>query len=308
MQFDVVGVGNPVYDTIVTPRIKTNGRVLSGCSTNACLAAKRLGMKKVGLVGCIGHDFAQRFSSDMANYGVDAEIEEGTETGGFHLIYGNDGNRTLDVLGVAGNISPNNFPEKFLDSEFILIGPVLGEVSLELIQHIRASSSATIFLDPQGLIRIISENKRIIHACNTVEFKKVVESVDFVKPNEYEIETITGERDPVVALRTLQNLGEAIPIVTLAERGSLLLHGDRLYRVPPYATNAIDATGAGDVYAGSFITEYQRTSNLADAALFASAAASMKVEQVGPDFHLALEEVEKRKEVIRDKLTAESYL
>ncbi len=305
LQYDLVGVGNPVYDIIVTPRIKTNGRVLSGCSTNACLAAKRLGMKKVGLEGCIGRDFAQRFSSDMASYGVEAEVNEGEETGGFHLLYGDDGNRTLDVLGVAGKLSAKNFPEKFLDSKYILIGPILGEVSLELVQHIRDSSSATIFLDPQGLIRTIGQNNRIVHTCNATEFKKVVELVDFVKPNEYEIETITGEKDPVHALRRLQGFGEAIPIVTLAERGSLVLDGDRLYRIPPYATSAVDPTGAGDVYAGAFITEYQRTANLAEAALFASAAASIKVEQVGPDFHLALEDVEKRKKVIRDKLTAE---
>ncbi len=262
-------------------------------------------MKKVGLVGCIGQDFARRFSRDMAGYGVEVEINEGAETGGFHLVYGDDGNRTLDVLGVAGELSPKHFPEKFLDSKFILIGPVLGEVSLELIQHIRGSSSATIFLDPQGLIRTIGEDNRIVHTCNATDFKKVVELMDFVKPNEYEIKTITGEKDPVRALRRLREFGEAIPIVTLAERGSLLLDDDRLYRIPPYATSAVDPTGAGDVYAGAFITEYQRTSDLAEAALFASAAASLKVEQVGPDFHLALEGVQKRKETIRCQLTAE---
>ena len=46
--FDLVGIGNPVYDMIITPSVKTDGRVLSGCSTNACLAAKRLGLRKVG--------------------------------------------------------------------------------------------------------------------------------------------------------------------------------------------------------------------------------------------------------------------
>ena len=306
LQYDLVGVGNPVYDIIVTPRVKTNGRVLSGCSTNACLAARRLGLGKVGLVGCIGQDFASRFSRDMAGYGVEAVISEGAETGGFHLVYGDDGNRTLDVLGVAGKILPKNVPEKFLDSRFILIGPILGEVSLELIEYIRGSSSATLFLDPQGLIRTIGEDKRIIHRCNATEFKKVVELVDFVKPNEYEIETITGVKDPVRALRRLQEFGEAIPIVTLAERGSLLLDGSKLYRIPPYATSAVDPTGAGDVYAGAFIIEYSRSADLAEAALFGSAAASMKVEQVGPDFQLRLGDVELRKKVIRDRLSAEA--
>ncbi len=306
MQYDLVGIGNPVYDIIVTPRSKTNGRVLSGCSTNACLAAKRLGMKKVGLVGCIGQDFAQRFSDDIRKYEIEARMNPSHETGGFELIYDENGNRTLDVLGEAGKITPKNFPKGFLDSQFILIGPILDEVNLELIRFIRFSSSATIFLDPQGLIRIIGENRRIVHASNKDEFKKILGLVDFVKPNEPEIVTITGVQDPLLALRQLRNWGTALPIVTLAERGSMLLDGDKLCRIPPYPTQAIDPTGAGDVYAGSFLTEFQRSCSLVDAAIFASAAASIMVEQVGPDFHLALEQVEKRKEAIRGQLTVES--
>lgn len=305
MRFDIVGVGNPVYDVIVTPWSKTNGRVLSGCSTNACLAAKKLGVKKVGLVGCIGKDFAQTFSRDMKRHDIEANIDmSGAETGGFHLIYDEKGNRTLDVLGVAGKIGPSNFPKEFLDSRFILIGPILGEVDIELIQFLRSKSSATIFLDPQGLVRKIGDDGRIVHSCDRDAIRRIIEVVDFVKPNEQEIETITGEKDPLVGLQRLQSMGSAVPIVTLAERGSLLLDGDKLYRVPPFATtHAIDPTGAGDVYAGSFITEYTRTANLSEAALFASAAASIMVEQIGPDFGLALKDVQERKETICGHLT-----
>lgn len=308
MRFDIVGVGNPVYDVIVTPWSKTNGRVLSGCSTNACLAAKKLGVKKVGLVGCIGKDFAQTFSRDMKRHDIEANIDmSGAETGGFHLIYDEKGNRTLDVLGVAGKIGPSNFPKEFLDSRFILIGPILGEVDIELIQFLRSKSSATIFLDPQGLVRKIGDDGRIVHSCDRDAIRRIIEVVDFVKPNEQEIETITGEKDPLVGLQRLQSMGHAVPIVTLAERGSLLLDGDKLYRVPPFATtHAIDPTGAGDVYAGSFITEYTRTANLSEAALFASAAASIMVEQIGPDFGLALKDVQERKETICGHLTVQT--
>lgn len=305
LRFDLVGIGNPVYDIIVTPWTKTKGRVLSGCSTNACLAAKRLGLKRVGLVGCIGQDFARRFTDDMKEFHLESRMEAGgTETGGFHLIYDEDGNRTLDVLGVAGRVTPGNFPNDFLDAEFLLVGPILGEVDLELIRFLRFSSSARIFLDPQGLIRIIGKDKRIVHRRND-EFSKIGELVDFVKPNEHESETITGEKDAVLALQRLRGLSMGVPIVTLAERGSLLLNGDKLYRIPPYPTHAVDPTGAGDVYAGSFITEYRRSGSLSEAALFASAAASIMVEQSGPDFKMPLDKVQERKEAIRGRLTVE---
>ncbi len=305
--FDVVGIGNPVYDIIVTPWAKTDGRVLSGCSINACLAAKRLGVKKVGLVGCIGQDFARRFSRDIDSYGVEATMDTtGKQTGGFHLIYNENGNRTLDILGVANKITVENFPEKFLDSRFFLIGPILGEIDLELIEYIRSSSSGKLFLDPQGIIRVVGDDKRVIHRCNMSVFEKISRLVDFIKPNEHESETITNEKDPVLALKRLRELGAPVPIVTLGERGSLVLDGETLYRIPAYVTRAIDPTGAGDVYAGSFIMEYMRGGNLVEAALFASAAASIKVEQVGPNFRMSLKNVRERREGIRGRLITES--
>jgi sugar/nucleoside kinase (ribokinase family) len=306
LRFDLVGVGNPVYDTIVTPVIRSDGRVLSGCSTNACLAAKKLGMQNVGLMGRVGKDFANRFHSDMERYGISANPDaDSEETGGFHLIYDNTGNRTLDVIGVAGKITPANFPDAFLESKFILIGPILGEVDLHLVKFIKESSSAKIFLDPQGLIRTIGPDKRVIHQCNEVTFCKIAQLVDFVKPNEPESETITGKKNPLDALQRLAELSKGVPIITLAERGSLLLEGHKLYRIPAFGTNAIDPTGAGDVYAGSFVVELDHTGSVVEAALFASAAASIMVEQVGPDFKMTRREVETRREVIRSRLVTE---
>jgi sugar/nucleoside kinase (ribokinase family) len=304
--FDMVGVGNPVYDTIVTPLSRTDGRVLSGCSTNACLAAKRLGLARVGLIGCIGQDYSMRFQGDMRKYGIEASVDASSrETGGFHLIYDSRGDRTLDVLGIAGKIGPRNIPDEFLRSRFFLIGPIMGEVDLELINFLRSSTSGKIFLDPQGLVRLLGPDKRVIHQCNQDEFSKIAKLVDFVKPNEPESETITIEKDPSLALRRLREMGAIVPIVTLAERGSLLLDGDILYRIPAFSTRAIDPTGAGDVYAGSFITEFMRGGRLVDAALYASAAASLMVEQVGPEFQMPQRTVEERRDCIRGRLTTE---
>ncbi|HYB67454.1 MAG TPA: PfkB family carbohydrate kinase [Candidatus Acidoferrales bacterium] len=306
--FDLVGIGNPVYDSIVTPLSKTKGRVLSGCSTNACLASKRLGSHRVGLVGSVGPDYATRFRDDMRRYGIEAKVDATSkETGGFHLVYDSRGDRTLDVLGVARSITKDNFSPEFLQSRFTLIGPILGEVDLPLIQFLRSSTSSRLFLDPQGLVRSIGSDKRVIHECDVEEFRRIANLVDFVKPNEHESETITQEVDPLLALRRLSQMGARVPIITLAERGSLLLDGDRLHRIPAYPTEALDPTGAGDVYAGSFITELQRCGDLVEAALFASAAASIMVEQVGPDFRLVRKEVDERKEAIRDRLITETF-
>ncbi|MHC1628015.1 MAG: ribokinase, partial [Candidatus Nezhaarchaeales archaeon] len=63
--FDVIAVGNPVYDVVKTPFVESLGRVLSGCSVNAALTAKKLGMKKVAVVGCIGGDYKKHFINEL---------------------------------------------------------------------------------------------------------------------------------------------------------------------------------------------------------------------------------------------------
>src|SRR5690606_10422335 len=59
----IVAFGNPVYDYIKTPHITTGERVLSGGSTNSCLALTRLG-RSTALVGRVGDDYAARFVDD----------------------------------------------------------------------------------------------------------------------------------------------------------------------------------------------------------------------------------------------------
>lgn len=289
--YDLVAIGNPVYDEITTPYTRTAGRVLSGCSTNACLAAKRLGMGKVALIGRVGADYRQRFTDDMTRYGIELPpVPVSSQTGGFRLVYDQQGNRTLDVLGLADPIGPTVIPEACLRAKAILFGPILNEVDLALVAHVKTNSDAELFLDPQGLTRTLGSTGRIAHASNP-EVDAVIQSVGFVKPNEVEAVVLTGVSEPAAAAKWLVDLGANVGIVTLAERGSVVYDGHVLYRIPAFRTFAKDPTGAGDVYIGAFITRYLRGGGIRDSALFASAAASLKVEHSGPAFPLTCRQV-----------------
>ncbi|RLF17009.1 MAG: ribokinase [Thermoprotei archaeon] len=295
MRYDVVAIGNPVYDIIITPFAKSRGRVLSGCSINALLALRRLGFSKLALVGSVGKDYAERLRTDLKRNGVTEFILIiGKETGGFKLVYDEKGDRTLEVLGVAGRIEKNDIPDEYLNSEYILLGPILQEIDLELVEYLATTSNAKLFLDPQGLLRIIDKNGIIRHVCEREVLRKIVSLVDYVKPNEHESKVLTGEDDPYIAAKKLVEWGAEVGIVTLAERGSVAYDGDVFYRVQAYRTKAIDPTGAGDVYAGAFLAKKLEGAPLPEALLFASAAASIMVEHVGPDFPLTYEETRRR--------------
>ena len=78
----ILAFGNPVYDVISTPSIVRSERILSGCSTNACLASALLG-EQTTLIGTVGADFRARLEADLKSRGVDFRLFPSKETGGF---------------------------------------------------------------------------------------------------------------------------------------------------------------------------------------------------------------------------------
>ncbi|WEU40625.1 MAG: PfkB family carbohydrate kinase [Candidatus Odinarchaeum yellowstonii] len=304
--FGLIAVGNPVYDEIITPYISTNGRVLSGCSTNAALVAKRLGVERVGLIGAVGPDYRERFISDLKRFGVEAlQILYSKSTGGFKLVYFDNGDRTLQVLGVAERIRfeklSNTAVEAMKNAKFILLGPILSEIDRGFVESLKKICKGKLFLDPQGIIRKIGYNNIIEHVFNLNEVKEIIGLVDFVKPNEFEAEALTGLKDPSKSAMLLSEwCGGGVAIVTLGEKGSVISFNGEVFKIPPYKTFARDPTGAGDSYAGAFITRLLSGDSLIEAAYYASAAASIMVEYTGPEFNMSHEEVEKRLNMIKN--------
>ncbi len=291
----ILALGNPVYDIISTPVLQSSERILSGCSTNACLAASKLGYGSL-LIGRSGEDYKDTLQRDLEKRNIDSIIYESRQTGGFSLIYDDSGNRELSVLGIAEPL-PEVIPD-LPEPDFILLGPILGEISATLTKCVFDKfSSVPILLDPQGLLRTIEEGQ-IVHK-HTDEFDKIVPFSTIVKANELETFTVTGidpRKEPREAVRALYSYGpQRAAIVTLAEAGSIIFDGAGYYEVPPYTTSALDPTGAGDTYAAGFMVKYLETpDDLAATGCFASSVASVMVENSGPDFPLTREEADRR--------------
>jgi sugar/nucleoside kinase (ribokinase family) len=298
----ITAIGNPVYDYIKTKDFETEGRVLSGCSTNAALALSKLG-EKVRLIGAIGDDFKINLFEKLKFYQIETSLHSSTETGGFSLIYYDDfGNRTLDLLGRAENIK-TIASQSYSDSKAILIGPILGEVSFKTIKTIRGNFDGFMFCDPQGLLRDADKNGRIFHK-KTEGIEEALSIFDVVKPNELEAKILSGidpRLDPYKAAKIIKNWGPKIVIVTLAELGSVIYDGKTYIDIPAYQIKLVDATGAGDTYMAGFTHEYLRTGNLKKSGCFASAVSSIMIEQVGPDFSLNEKEVRRRQSSLLDK-------
>lgn len=298
----IVAFGNPVYDTITTPLVTTGGRVLSGCSTNACLVLSRLGHTTT-LVGRVGPDYYERIQSDAERYNLNLDIELSDQTGGFQLIYDSRGDRTLDILGVAGPISSQ--PRSSLaHADAVIIGPIMQETSGDFIRHVAGQTKAPLFLDPQGLLRRIEADGRVEHYRDPI-IDEIAPLCTVIKANELETRIITG-LDPrqagLEAAQRLHALGCKIAIVTLAEAGSIIYDGHQHYRIPAYETVASDPTGAGDTYMAGFIDSYLRDPNdLFSAGCSGSATSSIWIEHTGPDAAVVRDEVNRRRSIVIDQ-------
>ncbi len=92
---------------------------------------------------------------------------------------------------------------------------------------------------------------------------------------------LTGEPDLERALRTLRHRHDGMLCVTMGAAGAMLLDGGHLHQAPGYPVEAIDTTGAGDVFRGAFIYallhEYPPDAILR----FANAAAAVSCTRAG---------------------------
>ena len=294
----ITAIGNPVYDYIKTHKVEPEGRVLSGCSTNAVLALSKMG-EDVRLVGAVGNDYKEMFIADLAKHGINHVVTPSDETGGFSLIYYDDfGNRTLDLLGRANDIEEIN-PDWYKDAKAVLIGPILGEVSFENIKKIRSTFDGLFFCDPQGLIRGADKDGHIFHE-KIDGIENTLGVFDVVKPNELEGKILTGidcRENPYDAAKMIYSWGPKIVIVTLAELGSVIYDGNQMIDIPPYSIDLLDSTGAGDTYMAGFTFEYLKSKgDLRKAGCYASCTSSVMIENTGPDFSMSESMIRERQE------------
>jgi len=112
------------------------------------------------------------------------------------------------------------------------------------------------------------------------------ESIDIIKPNETEATIITGIK--VKDVESAQKAGHWFigkgvqkAIVTLGDKGAVLITKDQEEYFPAPAVKALDTTGAGDIFSGCFLASLAREKPFKDAIKSAICAASLSTTKIG---------------------------
>ena len=136
-------------------------------------------------------------------------------------------------------------------------------------------------LDIQGFVRKANRSGEVQVSRRNVD--SVLGMCDMMKTSIDEVKFQTSSRDHSVVLDRLLAKGPKYAILTLGARGSLLgIRDYKKFMIPAFPDKTIkDPTGAGDVYAGAWLTSYLRTKDPVWAASVGSAFGSLASERTG---------------------------
>jgi ribokinase len=119
--------------------------------------------------------------------------------------------------------------------------------------------------------------------------REILQSVSYLTPNQSEAALLLNRPEAPVddfaaageAARRLLESGPGAVLLKLGRMGCFAAAGGFCGRIPGFAVEAVDTTGAGDTFNGAFAVALGEGMPLATAAQFANAAAALSVMRLG---------------------------
>ena len=112
------------------------------------------------------------------------------------------------------------------------------------------------------------------------ELKEVARDfADIIFLNKEEARLFTGSK-PIDALIPLSKLADTV-VIKLGEKGSIISEKGTIKKIIPFKVDALDTTGAGDMYAAGFLYGITNGYSTKEAGLIASYSAAKIVEVMG---------------------------
>jgi ribokinase len=254
------------------------GMFIGGKGSNQAIAAARLGAD-VTMIGKLGTDlFGDTLMAAHAEEGIHTDyVIRDTEvgTGIASILIDADGDNSIVIVPQANmRLSVEDIErasESIAAADVLLLQLEVPIAASQRAAEIAKSNGATVVLNPAPAQELPDD---------------FLAQVDILTPNEVETESLSGVKvstatDAERAAKVLLDKGLSAVILTLGERGAVLLTPDLTRQVPAYTVEVVDTTAAGDAFCGALATVLARGDNLVDAVAFANAAGALAVTVLG---------------------------
>ncbi len=233
--------------------------------------------------GCkVGDDnYGRQYVEEMRHLGIDVDVEPvaGGTTGTCVVLITPDAQRTmLTHLGCSSSLSAADINEKDIQrAEYLYVegylfaGDSTREAALKAIDVARQFGVK---------IALTVSDPFLIELCRDIFIQLIEGPVDLLFCNEIEAKALTGKDDPVNCAQALHAHCCNVAM-TLGKNGSIIMHGGEVFPIEGVAVDAIDTTGAGDMYAAGVLFGITNNLTWQQAGHVASHAAARIVAQLG---------------------------
>jgi ribokinase len=253
---------------------------LGGKGFNQAIAARRLGAD-VSVIGRVGDDaFGRRFLDALDREGIErsfVSVDPDAGTGVASIIVDGSGENAIVQAPQANrNVAVADIERAaavFEGAQVALLQLETSEAGAIAFARAARIAGARTILNPAPAAKVVSA---------------LLGLADVLVPNEIEAETISGNKigsvdDAVSVAAGLRDACGCGTIVTLGERGAIVVDGATSTHVQAHDVAAIDTVGAGDAFCAALAVALAEGASLVDAARFANAAGALATTRAGAE-------------------------
>ena len=276
-EFDLVVAGHFAIDRIKIRKAAEIVRI-GGPPFYSAIAASRLGAR-VAVLSKVGGDFPEKYLKILESERVDVtfvHLIKDAKTTSFDIKYMDD-KREMRLQALSPKLLPEDVPVDF-KAKVVHIAPIANEIPYRTFERLRRNTD-TVCLDAQGYARKFDEKGNV--KLKEWRDKRFLEKTSILKADEKEATYISGFSNLHKAAKKIAEYGVKTVIITMADKGAVLLYNGKIQKIPAYPVNVVDPTGAGDTFMGAYIAEYVKRNDPVWCACVGSAAASILIERNG---------------------------
>ena len=282
MKKKILVVGSISIDnTIFTKQLPSAGTTtvadsyfqnIGGKGANQACASLFLG-GNVSFIGAIGKDHnGDLVESFLKEQGLNARLKRSDKPTGIAFIILEEQSAENRILIVQGANTDLTKEDIYKNLDLFTEGDILltqFENDMETVSYVIKKAY----------------EKHMLVVVNPAPIKELKEEyyqyIDYLVPNEHELEALSHKTDILLAAKELLSRGAKNVIVTLGEKGSVLINKDEYIKVEPHKVDAVDTTAAGDSYLGALVSKLSEGKSIKEAMEFASLCSSKTVTKKG---------------------------
>ena len=253
-----------------------------GSAANTMVAAAQLGANSFYSCKVASDETGDFFMSDLKIVGVDTNLDAGREegiTGKCISMVTPDAERTMTThLGITETLSPNELNREALRNStylyiegYLVTSPTAFEAVKETVDIAKeAGVQVSLTLSDPAMV----ENFK-------ASFDALAElGIDLIFCNEDEARLWTAASNRGEAMARLKTVCGKV-VMTCGKEGALVFDGNEETMSVGVPTKAVDTTGAGDIFAGTFLFGLTHGMSFPACADLANRAASLLVSSFG---------------------------